>query len=238
MTLISASRKLTKTCESLSFGAPVTHVYHPLIYAQKSYETYLSRYAKSPKKAIFLGINPGPWGMAQTGIPFGDIASVRDWLKIKVTVTQPPYCHPKRPVLGFDCPRNEVSGQRLWGFFQSRYGTPESFFTDYLVLNYCPLLFLQADNGRVSNLTPDKLTAAEREPLYAACDVFMRKIAADLNPSMWIGIGGFAEARLRLLFGDSGAVIGKIPHPSPASPLANRGFDKAASEHLRLLGIK
>lgn len=238
MTLINASRKLAKTCEGLRFGAPATHVYHPLIYARKSYETYLRRFARPPKKAIFVGINPGPWGMAQTGIPFGDVVSARDWMNINAAIKPPPYCHPKYPVLGFDCPRREASGRRLWEFFRARHGTAEAFFADYLTLNYCPLLFLGAANGRVSNLTPDKLSGAEREPLYAACDEFMRAVAAELNPPLWVGIGAFAEQQLRRLFADGGAKIGKILHPSPASPLANRAFAETATAQLRGLGLQ
>ena len=32
------------------------------------------------KKLIFVGMNPGPFGMVQCGVPFGEIAAVRDWM--------------------------------------------------------------------------------------------------------------------------------------------------------------
>ena len=34
------------------------------------------------KRVVFLGMNPGPFGMAQVGVPFGEVAAVRDWLRI------------------------------------------------------------------------------------------------------------------------------------------------------------
>ncbi len=66
----------------LKFGPPVSHVYNPLEYARETYRQYFAKYAFSPKEAVFIGMNPGPWGMAQTGIPFGEINAVRDWMKI------------------------------------------------------------------------------------------------------------------------------------------------------------
>ena len=142
--------------------------------ARKSHHAYLRRYANTPKRALFLGMNPGPWGMAQTGVPFGEVAAVRDWLGIKCLVDRPKNEHPLRSVLGFDCPRSEVSGRRLWGFFAKRFGTAGEFFADNIVLNYCPLLFLHTDSKRCVNLTPDKLSATDKEPLYAACDSYLR----------------------------------------------------------------
>jgi single-strand selective monofunctional uracil DNA glycosylase len=182
-----------------------------------------------------MGMNPGPWGMAQTGVPFGEIAAVRDWMGIRGTVGQPPAVHPKRPVEGFACARSEVSGRRLWGLMMERFGDPDSFFAEHFVANYCPLVFM-AESGR--NVTPDKLPAGEREPLFALCDSFLRITVDALDPAFVVGVGKFAETRIRIALGDSArATVCTILHPSPASPAANRGWAEAATSQLIHLGI-
>src|SRR4051812_29858374 len=113
--VLRAAATLRDSVGSLKFSAPVTHVYNPLDYAWLAHEQYVKRFATAPKRIVFLGMNPGPFGMAQTGVPFGEIKAVRDWMGLRVEVRRPALEHPKRPVLGFDCPRCEVSGQRLWG---------------------------------------------------------------------------------------------------------------------------
>ena len=178
--------------------------------------------------------------MAQTGVPFGEVAAVRGWLNIRGKISAPDYAHPKRPVLGFNCPQSEVSGRRLWGLFAAHYPRAEDFFAGHFILNYCPLLFLAADKTRCTNITPDKLSAAARAPLFAACDNFLRVAVKELAPEFLIGVGGFAEARLQNLFGENGAggaKIGKILHPSPASPAANKGFAAAAEKQLKTQGV-
>jgi single-strand selective monofunctional uracil DNA glycosylase len=173
--------------------------------------------------------------MAQTGVPFGEVAMVRDWLGIEGAVGSPPNPHPKRPVEGFACRRSEVSGRRLWGWARDRFGTPERFFARFFVANYCPLAFLEA-SGR--NRTPDKLPAAERAPLFAACDRALRRTVELLAPRRVVGIGGFAEARARAALDGIDVPIGGILHPSPASPAANLGWSRQAERQLRGLGIE
>src|SRR5438876_4167675 len=132
--LILAAKKLAAKVSHGKFGPPVTHFYNPLDYAWAAHELYLRTYAASPKRVIFLGMNPGPFGMAQTGVPFGEIAAVRDWLKIEFKVRRPEREHPKRPVTGFDCARSEVSGQRLWGLFAENFSTAPDFFREHIVM--------------------------------------------------------------------------------------------------------
>ena len=165
MSLVRIDRKLSKEVSALSFAEPVCHVYNPLDYARGPHEAFLKRYGEGPKEVLLLGMNPGPWGMAQTGVPFGDVGLVRDWLGITGKVSRPDGEHPKRRVEGFDCGRSEVSGSRLWGWARERFETPERFFARFFVINYCPLAFLEA-SGR--NRTPDKLPKAEREALLGA----------------------------------------------------------------------
>jgi single-strand selective monofunctional uracil DNA glycosylase len=231
--VITAARELSDKISQFEFAPPVSHVYNPLAYAWTPHEIYLRRFAARPKKVIFLGMNPGPFGMVQCGIPFGEIAAARDWMGIDAEVFKPVPENPKRPVEGFACSRSEVSGRRLWSLFQQRFGSAEAFFADHFVANYCPLAFF--DHGR--NLTPDKLPVSEAAPLYAACDAHLRQIVTALDAQWVIGIGGFAETRAREALAGLNLRIGKVLHPSPASPAANRGWAEAASKQLNALQI-
>jgi single-strand selective monofunctional uracil DNA glycosylase len=231
--LLEAARQLSAALAGLRFAPPVSHVYNPLDYAWPIHAAYLRRYAGGPRRVVFLGMNPGPFGMVQTGIPFGEIEVVRDWLGLAGAVGRPAEENPKRPVEGFACPRSEVSGRRLWGLFRERYGSPEAFFAEHFVANYCPLAFF--DGGR--NLTPDKLPAAEAAPLLAACDAHLRQMAEALAAEWVIGVGAWAEQRAATALAGLPVRIGRVLHPSPASPAANRGWSAAASSQLHALGI-
>jgi single-strand selective monofunctional uracil DNA glycosylase len=232
-TLIAAARKLSLAVDRLEFALPVTHVYNPLDYAWAPHEDYLRRYGATRKKVVLLGMNPGPFGMVQCGVPFGEIEAVRDWMGISASVDRPALENPKRPIEGFACSRSEVSGRRLWGLFRERFETADAFFADHFVANYCPLAFF--DQGR--NITPDKLPAAETGPLYAACNEHLRQLVTVLQPEWVIGIGAFAEARAVEALAGVNVKIGRILHPSPASPAANRGWSEAATRQLVTLGV-
>lgn len=233
--LVQTARGLGREVSKLEFASPVTHVYNPLDYAWKPHRLYLERYGTAPKRAVLVGMNPGPWGMAQTGVPFGEVSLVRDWLGIEAEVGRPDDEHPKRPVEGFACPRSEVSGQRLWGWARDRFGTPEAFFERFFIANYCPLSFME-ESGR--NRTPDKLPAAELAPLLEICDRALRRTIEVLRPELVIGIGKWSEASaLRALSGVD-VRIGRVLHPSPASPLANRGWAERAERDLAALGVR
>ena len=232
--LIAISRSLSRAVSRLRFTAPVAHVYNPLTYAGAAYEEYLRKFAKSRKRALFMGMNPGPYGMTQTGVPFGEIAAVRDWMKIQVPIKNPRSPHPKRPILGFECQRSEVSGSRLWGLFADRVGESVDVFAVLFVANYCPLVFL-AESG--ANITPDKLPAGEARALNEICDRHLIRVVERLNPEWLIGIGKYAEKRFRILFTDRDVKIGTVLHPSPASPAANKDWAGKASRQLVELGL-
>lgn len=227
--LIVAARQLAAATGRLQFRPPVTHVYQPLNYAWTAHELYLRRFAGTRKRVVFLGMNPGPFGMAQTGVPFGEVAAVRNWMGISTPVGQPERSHPKRPIEGFACTRSEVSGRRLWGLFAERFGTADKFFSEHFVVNYCPLVFMD-EGGR--NLTPDKLPASETAPLHAACDEHLREVARALTPEWIVGVGDFAEKRARIAMDGMAVKFGRILHPSPASPAANRGWAEAATRQM------
>lgn len=225
---------LARGVDGLRFDSPVSHVYNPLQYAREPYRRYLRRYASRSKEVVLLGMNPGPWGMAQTGIPFGEIDAVRSWLGIEAPVGRPDPVHPKRPVLGFACSRSEVSGRRLWGWAQKRFSTPQRFFKRFFVANYCPLMFMEKDGA---NRTPDKLKRSEAEPLFGVCDRALQRTVAHLKPEFVVGVGKFAAGRARIALQGVDVQVGEITHPSPANPRANRGWESIITRELAEMGI-
>lgn len=226
---------LAGAVNQLTFAPPVTHVYNPLSYAWQPHADYLRRYGGEMRdRVVFVGMNPGPWGMVQTGVPFGEVISVRDWMGIEGEVARPPVEHPKRPVEGFSCRRSEVSGARLWGWARERFGTPERFFRRFFVLNYCPLAFMEA-SGR--NRTPDRLPRGERAPLDEFCRSALHESIKALEPQIVIGVGTFAEKQVKRATTGLDVPVGRILHPSPASPAANRGWAERAEAELGSLGV-
>jgi single-strand selective monofunctional uracil DNA glycosylase len=232
--LIEAAKELSAEAEKLRFAPPVAQVYNPLDYAWNAHEQYLRRFGGAGKEVVFLGINPGPFGMVQTGIPFGEVAAVRDWMKIDAAIGCPAREHPRRPVRGLACPRSEVSGRRLWGLFAGRFGSPEKFFARHFVVNYCPLAFM---GERGENQTPDKLPAAEAERLWQICDAHLRAVLVILRPKWIISVGAFAEERAQNAARGLALKAGRIAHPSPANPAANRDWAGQAAAQLQTLGV-
>jgi single-strand selective monofunctional uracil DNA glycosylase len=234
--LVQSTERLAADLRDLGFSPPVAYVYRTLDYTWQAYCQYLQRFGKGPKQVLFLGMNPGPFGMAQTGVPFGEVAAVRDWMGIQAPIGKPVPEHPKRPIEGFQCARSEVSGRRLWGLFAERYPKADDFFKTHFVLNYCPLVWM---SGTGANLTPDKLSAAEMAPVETACARHLQEVIGLMKPAWLIGVGGFAEERLRRAAEVCGsdAGVGRILHPSPASPAANRGWAEVAGRQLADLGL-
>ncbi|HRF13292.1 MAG: uracil-DNA glycosylase family protein [Candidatus Accumulibacter phosphatis] len=232
-TLIAAARQLSASVSTLTFSPPVSHVYNPLSYAWSAHELYLRRYGASTRRVVFLGMNPGPFGMVQCGVPFGEVAAVRDWLGIEAAVLKPAVENPRRPIEGFACARSEVSGRRLWGLFRERFGSADAFFAEHFVANYCPLAFF--DQAR--NLTPDRLPAAAAAALRVACDAHLKTLVSVLQPEWVVGVGAFAETRAAEALAGTQVRTARVLHPSPASPLANQGWAAAATRQLVELGI-
>ncbi|MBI3549147.1 MAG: single-stranded DNA-binding protein [Elusimicrobia bacterium] len=231
---LRVARALSETLAALRFKPPVACVYNPLEYAWDAHRQYVERWGSGRRDVLLVGMNPGPWGMAQTGVPFGEVSLVRDWIGVTAAVNKPKREHPKRPVQGLACPRREVSGARLWGWARDSFRTPERFFEKFFVINYCPLMFME-ESGR--NLTPDKLPAGERAPLESACDRALRELASYYKPRMIIGVGNFAADRAREALSGVDVGIHSLLHPSPANPQANKGWAAAADRTFRTLGV-
>jgi single-strand selective monofunctional uracil DNA glycosylase len=234
--LLEAAARLSRALSGLEFRAPVVQVYNPLEYAWDVHEAYVRKFVTGRRRVVFLGMNPGPFGMAQTGVPFGEVAVVRDWMGLAGKVGRPAREHVRRPVEGWECARSEVSGRRLWGWAAERFGSAADFFRECFVINYCPLLFME-ETGR--NRTPEQIPAAEMEPVYAACDEHLGRVLAVLQPEWALGVGDFARKRLAAVVPTAvpGARVGMILHPSPASPAANRGWAAAVDRQVAALGV-
>lgn len=232
--LIDVMTRLKARVKRLRFGPPVAFTYHPLEYAWPVAKAYFERYGKGPKDILFLGMNPGPFGMGQTGVPFGEVASVKGFLGLTGEINPPKKTtmHEKRPVLGWATTRSEVSGKRLWTAIEKKHKKADRFFERAFVLNYCPLLFL-GETG--ANVALDKIEKNERKNLEAICDGSLAECLAILKPRHLVGVGGYAQKRLAVVTGRDDVVM--MPHPSPASPTANRGWDAAARKALTAAGL-
>lgn len=235
MDLTVLSRRLGRSCELLQFSEPVSHVYNPVEYAWTTHRMYLERYGTGTKRVLFLGMNPGPFGMAQTGVPFGDPVAVRDFLGIEGPVGRPVEEHPKRPVLGFESTRREISGKRLWTWVAERYGSADAFFQDRFVWNYCPLMFLLS-SGR--NLTPNRLLKRQRKPLFTLCDEALVGVVKRLGTEVVVAVGRFAEERAREALGSRTLQIVRIPHPSGANPQASHNWSGKVDALLNAAGVE
>ena len=232
--ILKNGQDLREAMSQLTFADPVTHVYNPLDYAWAMHEAFIDRFGGGNKRVLLLGMNPGPWGMAQTGLPFGEIDAVRNYFGIEAPIGKPENEHPKRPIEGLTCKRSEVSGRRLWGLMAERYPDPASFFAEHMVVNYCPLVFM-AESGK--NITPDKLPVAEREPLERVCDAHLQGLVNTWQPEWVVGVGAFAEKCAKRALDGLDLNFGRILHPSPASPIANRGWAPQAEKQMIELGL-
>ncbi len=195
--------------------------YNPLDYAWDVHEAYLRRMGSNDARTVILGMNPGPHGMGQMGIPFAATSVVRDLLGITgIPVNQPETADPRRPVVGLKYPREEVSGTRLWGLLAEHYGDAGAIASRVFLVNHCPLMLFSGP--RATNITPDKVTGSTAQALLKRCDQHLREVVSVLNAERVIGVGKFAESRARSALAHEVVEVVGCWHPSPASPLANR----------------
>jgi single-strand selective monofunctional uracil DNA glycosylase len=217
---IDATKTLNQQLEDFHFKNKVDSYYNPLEYAWPVHEEYLRKFGSDTKEAFMLGMNPGPWGMAQTGVPFTDPYIARDWMNLpEREVGTPDNERSDRPVQGWESDRKEASGQKLHGFFRTLYGNLEDFFEIGFVANYCPLVMFSEEG---TNLTPEDLLKEDRVPLFEACDPYIESLIEFYDPDVLVGIGRFAQRRLAAVRGLDEDEVAYLPHPSPASPIATR----------------
>jgi len=202
---------LLKDCRQIDW------VYNPLDYAWAPHEEWIQRFSGNGATTLLVGMNPGH-GMGNTGVPFGCPEQVRDFLEITgLEVHQPSSIHPKRTVFGLECPKPEVSGRRIWSFLASHYDTPEAVSQDIYIVNHCPLWMF---NESGQNITPNKLTGGAAKQLKEICDEHLRTVVSAMGITRVIGVGRYAQQQAAALFDE--IEVDWVPHPSPASPFANR----------------
>lgn len=230
--IIRIARALSRELSALHPPASLAFTYDPVEYAWSVHRAYCLM-ARPRPRALFVGMNPGPFGMVQTGVPFGEVAAVQGFLGIDGRFAPPERQHPRRPIEGFDCRRSEVSGRRFWGLMRDAFGTRTRFFRSAFVWNWCPLAFLSASGA---NVTPDKLPSSVRVPIEAACDRALVRVVRALEPGIVIGVGGFARDRAVAAL-PTRVAVHTVLHPSPASPAANRGWERQARDQLMACGF-
>ena len=234
--MIETSSKLRddveKFADSLVKEGSVDTVYNPLAYAWEPHRAYLELASGEGAKTLLLGMNPGPHGMGQMGIPFAATSVVRDLLKItNLDVGQPRTPHPKRPISGLDWPKEEVSGTRLWGLLANEYGSAESIFKSVFLLNHCPLMLFSGE--RATNITPDRITGPTTKALLERCDEHLREVVDIMQIERVIGVGRYSEKRALNALSGIDISVTTCWHPSPASPLANRNKGEDWKKNVR-----
>jgi single-strand selective monofunctional uracil DNA glycosylase len=241
MALIMIPRLLKRLCRELdrlndelaelTFRPPVYRVVNPWDYAKPGRDGFLRKLGDSPR-TFFLGMNPGPWGMAQTGVPFGEVGMVRDWMGLHPEVSPPENEHPKRPVEGMACSRREVSGRRFWGLMRDHYGSAADCLAEVAVWPFCPLMWLKESGA---NLPPNQLRVSERRPMEEMCDRSLAGVLDVLQPQHLVAIGQYAEVALARVCPER--EVTRILHPSPASPAANQDWAGTVTRQLKDAGV-
>ena len=207
-------------------------VYNPLMYAWEIHEEFIRLSGGHGAKTILMGMNPGPHGMGQMGIPFAATSVVRELLGISgIDVGKPALTHPKRPVNGLNHSKEEVSGTRLWGLLQGTYGGASQIFQNVFIVNHCPLMIFEGHRG--TNITPNNVSGLVVRELLERCDQHLREVVIALGAEEVIGIGKYAEKRANLALAAMGTRVKTCWHPSPASPLANRNGGEDWRENVR-----
>ncbi|XP_054745917.1 single-strand selective monofunctional uracil DNA glycosylase [Anastrepha obliqua] len=226
--------QLNNTLQDIVRPVSITHVYNPVEYASGLHCAYLQKFLDGPKRVMFVGMNPGPNGMGQTGVPFGNILTVRNEMSLSGSVQQPPSVHVKRPVRGFECSIEEPSGVRIWSLFKKLAGgSLNTFGRQCFVHNFCPLIFY--DNaGR--NITPSELKGDYKEKIGKEClDVL--DLELDLvKPEILVAVGLYMYGMVSRSRHAKDLKIYKLPHPSPRS-LNNQNWPEKAEQLLLELDL-
>ena len=221
--VLNAAKKLSDECDELIPKLlkikGQEYVTNPLNYAWQYHESYIKQYSGLGAKTLLLGMNPGPYGMAQCGVPFGATEIAKNFLNISGEFTNPEGRHPKRPIEGLEFERQEISGTRLWGLLKQIWKTPEEIHKNVFLVNHCPLLLL-GETGR--NITPDNVSGPALKKLMKTCDKHLLSVVKSLGIKRVVGVGKYAEKRARIALEGLDIEITTCWHPSPASPLANR----------------
>ncbi len=141
-------------------------IWNPGLYGETWHARFRRLYRPGQHPLVVFGLNPGPYGMAQTGIPFTDIrrlvSALPDLaaeLRGRGERVEPPGLAPPglRPYLSRSF---ESSAVRVYRFLKKGWGGAERGWTEVVVANPCTLLFIDPAEGK--NRTPADLARAAR----------------------------------------------------------------------------
>ena len=223
--LLAAASRLRHELRGLRFGPPVSHVYDPLDYARRGYESYVRAFANAPKRVLFVGMNPGP---VRDGADRRAVRRRPDGARLAAASRR--RSAGRRPSTRSDrCRASRVRAARS--------AAPAS---------GAPSRSASASRSASSPTTSSRTTARSRSSRRAAAiarptscpSASARRCfapatrtcagwCAALEPEWVIGIGAFAEARAREAL--PGARVGRITHPSPANPRAQENWGGAGA---------
>ena len=65
---LQIEQRLCQKLLPIKYGYPVTVIYSPLTYAFQTHRDFVVKYCTSERTLMFLGMNPGPYGMSQNGV--------------------------------------------------------------------------------------------------------------------------------------------------------------------------
>ncbi|KAF7991960.1 hypothetical protein HCN44_010761 [Aphidius gifuensis] len=208
--LLNIELNLSINLDKLNYNNPIDYIYCPIIYAKTVHFNYLNKYCRDKKNIMILGMNPGPWGMSQTGVPFGEINIVIDWLKINGHIDKPKRQHEQRQVDGFSCKRSEISGRKFWSLFKKLSNNPDTFFRHCFLRNFFkPTIIIIIIAG------------PEQKKLQEFCDQALIEVIKILDVKVIIGVGRFSEQRAKKVVKTaklSTKVLWMI-HPSPRATI-------------------
>lgn len=136
-------------------------VVNPGSYGERWHARFRRTYPLRRNPLLFCGLNPGPYGMAQTGVPFTDLKRLRAELPRLATELEatgsalvPPGLAPA-PLRPFLTRTFESSSVRVYRFLALVRETAEAALRDVVFVNPCPLLFVERRSGE--NRTPADL---------------------------------------------------------------------------------
>ena len=272
MDLIKTTCALADDLHALRRPAGVSHVYNPLRYMWPAHERFLSRHyvtdrasapdgrldfyepagTARPRQYLILGMNPGPHGMVQTGLPFGDVVNAAAMLgyrtgdQVLAPVLDGVELHPGRPVIGLVATRREASGERLWGGLAAIFGGLDQTLAQCFAANYCPLAYF-ADDAQGTNVTPEDFGKKtingkpnpRHDPGYAAeldkiCLPYLVRVARAMRVEVILAVGRYAEAKANIIAALCPEATRRCPSPKVVylthpSPLATRSAGEWAT---------
>lgn len=158
-------------------------------------------------------------------MPFGNVSTVKDLLKLEGEVNAPENMHPKRLVTGLQHKTDEQSGKRLWPLLAKlSNGSIDQFTRQCLVYNFCPLIYYDAQG---KNITPNELKGSLKTEVRNACLESCEEVLKLLKTEVIVAVGVYVFNSLQESSYIRSKRIIKLPHPSPRTLYNHNWHEKA-----------